>query len=198
MKIQVKKYRFFGLMLAVNLVLYLLDRPLAQSSARNAAGFILEVLPIIPPVMVLMGLLDVWTPRKLVEDNLGAGSGVLGAMLAVVLGTAAAGPIYAAFPVAVSLRNKGATTANIAIFLGAWATIKIPMILMESSFIGLRFALLRLAFTIPGVLCVGYLMGKMVPENTPLGDPLPGEQGEVSGSFQKPATTSLAATGSIK
>jgi hypothetical protein len=38
------------------------------------------------------------------------------------------------------------------------------MILMESSFIGVRFALLRLAFTIPGVLGVGFLMERMVPE----------------------------------
>ncbi|MGD0843778.1 MAG: hypothetical protein ABSA06_05330 [Geobacteraceae bacterium] len=53
--------------------------------------------------------------------------------------------------------------ANIAIFLGTWATIKIPMIMMESSFIGIRFALLRLALTIPGVLGVGFLMERIVP-----------------------------------
>ena len=35
------------------------------------------------------------------------------------LGTAAAGPIYAAFPLGLSLREKGARTANLVIFLGA-------------------------------------------------------------------------------
>jgi uncharacterized membrane protein YraQ (UPF0718 family) len=176
-----KKYRFFALILGVDLALCLIDQPLARASAGNAASFFLEILAIVPPVMVLMGLIDVWTPRKLVEDNLGAGSGALGAVLAVILGTAAAGPIYAAFPVALSLRNKGATTANIAIFLGAWATIKIPMILMESNFIGLRFALMRLTFTLPGIVCVGWLMGKMLPETALAGDSSPGETSEGHG-----------------
>jgi uncharacterized membrane protein YraQ (UPF0718 family) len=158
------KYRFFAAVAAVGLALGLKDPELGRSAAMNSAHFLLEVLAIVPPVMVLMGLLDAWTPRKLVEDNLGRGSGARGTALAVLLGTAAAGPLYAAFPLALSLREKGARTANIAIFLGTWATIKIPMILMESSFIGVRFALLRLAFTVPGVLCVGYLMERLVPD----------------------------------
>ena len=163
MKPFVKKYRFFLVIVAVDLAVSLIDPKLAAVSVKNSAQFLLEVLAIVPAVMVLMGLLDVWVPRALVENNLGPRSGMRGTGLAVLLGTAAAGPLYAAFPLALSLRDKGARTANIAIFLSSWATIKIPMILMESSFIGVRFALLRLAFTIPGILCVGYLMERMAP-----------------------------------
>ena len=85
--------------------------------------------------------------------------------LAILLGTAAAGPLYAAFPVAVSLQKKGARLANIVIFLGTWASIKIPMILLESSFIGLRFSLLRLALTVPGVIAMGVVMERALPAN---------------------------------
>ena len=118
---------------------------------------------ILPPVMVLMGLLDVWVPRQMVEAHLGQDAGLRGAGFAILLGTAAAGPLYAAFPIAISLRNKGARVANVVIFLGTWAAIKIPMIIMESSFIGLRFALLRLMFTVPCVLAAGYLIEAILP-----------------------------------
>ena len=37
------------------------------------------------------------------------------------------------------------------------------MIIMESSFIGLRFALLRLMFTVPCVLAAGYLIEAILP-----------------------------------
>jgi uncharacterized membrane protein YraQ (UPF0718 family) len=158
-----KRYRLFAVILAIDLVLAMFNTKLAQASAAKSLGFLMEVLVIVPPVMVLMGLIDVWTPRKLVEDHLGAGSGIRGSALAILLGSAAAGPLYAAFPIALSLHRKGARLANISVFLGTWATIKIPMILMESNFIGIRFALLRLAFTIPGVLGVGFLMERMVP-----------------------------------
>lgn len=36
-------------------------------------------------------------------------------------------------------------------------------LLIESSFLGLRFALLRLALTVPCVLAVGYLIEKLLP-----------------------------------
>ncbi len=164
----IKKYKLFSAIVAAHIALSLFFPQLAQLSAARSLNFLIEVMAIVPPVMVLMGLIDVWVPRKLVEDNLGASSGARGAALAILMGTAAAGPLYAAFPIAVSLQKKGARLANIAIFLGTWATIKIPMILMESSFIGLRFAMLRLAFTVPGVLIVGFLMERLIPASTVL------------------------------
>lgn len=163
MKEHLASYRLFLAVLAGMLLAALWRPALAQHAASNSLSFLLEVLSIVPPVMILMGLLDVWVPRKLVEAHLGDDAGLLGAAVAVLLGTAAAGPLYAAFPVAVSLQKKGARLANIVIFLGTWATIKIPMIMMESSFIGLRFALLRLVFTIPCILLAGYLMERIVP-----------------------------------
>jgi len=172
---RINKYRLFATILTIDLVLTLFDTKLAQLSATKSLVFLIEVLIIVPPVMVLMGLIDVWVPKKLVEDNLGPASGARGSALALLLGSAAAGPLYAAFPIALSLRKKGARLSNIAIFLGTWATIKIPMILMESSFIGIRFALLRLAFTIPGVLGVGFLMERVVPANIFPDKPFPVE-----------------------
>ena len=166
MKAHLATYRLFLLILAVNLLLFVWQPSLARLSATNSLTFLLEVLSIVPPVMVLMGLLDVWVPRRLVESHLGPEAGVIGAGVAMLLGTAAAGPLYAAFPVAVSLQKKGARLANIVIFLGTWATIKIPMIMMESSFIGLRFALLRLVFTVPCIVAAGYLMERVIPHDS--------------------------------
>ncbi len=147
-------------------VILALARPsLARPLATNTGSAVLEVTEIVPLVMVLMALFDVWVPSRLVEDQIGPASGARGMALAILLGTAAAGPLYAAFPVAVSLQKKGARLANIVIFLGTWASIKIPMILLESSFIGLRFSLLRLALTVPGVIAMGVVMERALPAN---------------------------------
>jgi uncharacterized membrane protein YraQ (UPF0718 family) len=170
-----KKYRLFLSIMAVNLLLALWKPSLAGLAVTKSMSFLVEVLLIVPPVMVLMGLLDAWVPRHVVEAHLGRDGGVRGAAVAILLGTAAAGPLYAAFPIALSLQKKGARLANVVIFLGTWATIKIPMIIMESSFVGLRFALLRLAFTIPCVLAAGYLMELMIPLDTATG--MAAEQG---------------------
>ena len=133
----------------------------ARASAHNGLSGLAAVAGILPPVLVLIALFDAWVPREVVERNLGPGSGLRGIALALLLGTAAAGPLYAAFPVGVSLRGKGARLANLVIFLGAWATIKLPMLLMEGAFIGLRFALIRLGLTLPGIIATGFLMERM-------------------------------------
>jgi uncharacterized membrane protein YraQ (UPF0718 family) len=156
-------YGLFLAVVAANLLLALWQPSVALRSAENSGSFLLEVAAIVPPVMILMGLLDVWVPRRLVESRLGPEAGIAGAGVAMLLGTAAAGPLYAAFPLAVSLQRKGARLANIVIFLGTWASIKVPMIMMESSFIGLRFALLRLLFTVPCILLAGHLMERLLP-----------------------------------
>lgn len=155
-------YRLVLALVALNAVLWLRWPGLAAGSAAISARFLVEVLGVLPPVMVLMGLLDVWVPRALVESRLGPGSGALGTGLAMLLGTAAAGPLFAAFPVALSFQRKGARLANVVVFLGTWAALKTPMIMMEASFVGLRFALLRLALTLPCVLATGWLVERLL------------------------------------
>lgn len=148
---------------AVHLALAWPYPALAAASARADLRGLGQVLAIVPPVLVLLALFDAWVPKEIVERGLGPASGPRGVAFALLLGTAAAGPIYAAFPVGLSLRAKGARTANLVIFLGAWATIKVPMLMMESAFLGARFALLRLALTLPGIVGTGFLMERLEP-----------------------------------
>lgn len=135
---------------------------LARLSASNTGAFLGSVMLIVPPVLVLMALFDAWVPRALVEANMGQKAGVRGTLLALLLGTAAAGPIYAAFPVAVALGWKGATLRHVVTFLGVWSTIKLPMLMLESTFLGLRFALLRLVLTVPGILALAWVMERLM------------------------------------
>ena len=102
-----KKYYLILTVLTVNMLLFLWQPATAGHSLTNSLHFLTEVLLILPPVMILMGLLDAWVPRDLVEANLGPDAGLRGPAWAILLGTAAAGPLYAAFPIALSLLNKG-------------------------------------------------------------------------------------------
>lgn len=158
-----RKLAWLGVPPLAALGIYLYQPALAWLALANTWDFLLQVLGIVPPVMLLAALFDVWVPRQRVESGLGQGSGLRGALWALFLGSAAAGPLFAAFPVAQALRRKGAGVANIVIFLGTWASIKIPMLIMETSFLGLRFALWRLGLTIPCVLAMGWLMNRLLP-----------------------------------
>lgn len=122
------------------------------------------MLLVIPPIFVLLGLLDVWVPRDKMIHYMGEGSGFKGSLLAFLLGSFAAGPLYGAFPFAAVLMKKGASFTNILIFIGAWSTTKIPMLLFEISALGVRFALSRLAIDIVGIIVIAFAIKAALPK----------------------------------
>lgn len=121
-----------------------------------------EMILVLPLVFILIGLVDVWVPRRRVEEMLGDESGLRGMFLVILLAFFNAGPLYAAFPIATILRKKGCSLRNIFVFLGAFAAMKIPMVSFEIGFMGLKFSMLRLAFTLPVFIAVGILMERLL------------------------------------
>lgn len=158
-----KKYKVFLFILGIELILFFIHPDLSMQAWSNSLQFSLNVIGILPPVILLLGLLETWLPARTIETYLGKQSGTKGMFLATFLGSVAAGPLFTAFPVAASFANKGGRVANIVIFLGAWATIKVPMLMMESHFLGIKFSLLRLAITLPFIIMIGLLMENLFP-----------------------------------
>lgn len=106
----------------------------------------------IPPIFILLGLLDVWIPKETMMKYMGDNSGVKGIILAFILGSCAAGPLYVSFPIAVTLFKKKASFFNVFIFIGSWLTTKVPMFLLETSGMVWRFSVLRLFLSVIGIL----------------------------------------------
>ncbi|MGI6035470.1 MAG: permease [Limnochordia bacterium] len=150
------------LLLAVAYGILAITMPVEGLRALGTVGrYFKEVAFILPPVFVLMGLLDAWVPKETVELHLGHTSGLRGILLSIVLGSAAAGPIYVAFPVAVTLVRKGTRVLNIVVFLTAWAAAHLPMIIVEMRFLGLTFALIRTGLTLIMGVTIGIIMERM-------------------------------------
>ncbi len=151
-----------GLALAGLGALSLAAPGLGRAAVATIGYGLREMLLVIPPVFVLLGLLDVWVPRETMMRFMGPGSGLRGGALAFVLGSAAAGPLYAAFPIASVLMKKGTSLVNVLIFIGAWSTTKIPMFLFEYSALGARFAVTRLLVDIPGIVIIALVLKRLL------------------------------------
>ena len=95
---------------------------------------------------------------------MGNGLGLKGVLLAIFIGSAAAGPLYGAFPVAAVFMKKGVSFTNILIFIGAWSTTKIPMFLFEIAALGPKFAWNRLAVDIPGIIIIAIILNRLMTE----------------------------------
>ncbi|MHB1275594.1 MAG: permease [Candidatus Humimicrobiaceae bacterium] len=123
-----------------------------------------EMALVLPPIFILLGLLDVWISKEKMMKYVGKDSGIKGIIIVFIIGSVAAGPLYAAFPVAAVLMKKGAKFSNILIFIGAWSTTKIPMFLFEMSSMGTKFAVTRLLIDIPGIIIIAYAIYLIIPK----------------------------------
>ena len=155
-----KRYAFFLVTAVLLTALYAVRPAEGQAAAVMTGKSLMEMLTIIPPIFLLLGLLDVWVPRELLIRYMGPGSGFRGSTLAILIGSAAAGPLYGAFPVAAVLMKKGASFNNVMIFLGALSSTKIPMVLFEVSSLGTTFALTRLAASLTGIFIITVIVDR--------------------------------------
>ena len=162
MKSIIKKYRFVLIVAFAVFMLTLFNYDLGMKAVDITAYSFKEMVFVIPPIFLLLGLLDVWVPRETMVKYMGDDSGLKGVLLAIFIGSAAAGPLYGAFPIAAVFMKKGVKFRNILIFIGAWSTTKIPMILFEISSLGTKFALTRLLVNLPGIIIIAAILSRLV------------------------------------
>ncbi len=162
LKKHLKRYKLFLVMATVNILLLIFFPQTGVKSLELSLTNLLEMLWVLPPIFILLGLLDVWIKRETMVKYMGEGSGLKGVVLAFLIGSAAAGPLYAAFPVAAVLMKKGSRFTNVLIMLGAWSTTKIPLILFEASSMGPKFMLLRLAMDLIGIALIAFLTDRLL------------------------------------
>jgi uncharacterized membrane protein YraQ (UPF0718 family) len=153
-----KRYQFFLLTIVILLGTTILDKNIGIKALGITGNSFREMAFVIPPVFILLGLLDVWVPKEIMVKYMGEKSGIKGVILAIIIGSAAAGPLYGAFPVAAVFMKKGVRFSNVLIFIGAWSTTKIPMLLFELSSLGASFAVTRLIIDIPGIIIIAYIL----------------------------------------
>lgn len=160
-----KKYRFFLITVIIMGIMILVNKEKGLKAFTITESSLKEMLLVIPPVFVLLGLLDVWVPKETMMKYMGEGSGLKGIVLAIILGSAAAGPLYGAFPIAAVFMKKGVKFSNVLIFIGAWSTTKIPMFLFELTALGARFAITRLLVDIPGIILIAFILCSIVEKS---------------------------------
>jgi len=162
MKKIIKNYIFSAVAIAIFIIILFNFPQNKNIIVDNSINYFLEMILILPAVMILMGLFNVWVSEKSVTNYLGKQSGLKGSLISVFLGALPTGPLYVAFPLASSMIKKGASISNIIVFLSAWACLKIPQELVELQFLGWKFMVLRWAFTVVLVVIMGATIEKII------------------------------------
>ena len=128
-------------------------------TGENLLLFLREMILIIPPAFVLIGLFEAWVPKHVVERHLGSEAGLLSYLWAFLLAGTTVGGLYVAFPVAYALREKGARLGVIFAYVGLSGVCRVPMTLFEMSFLGAEFTIIRYLVGVPLVVLFSDRLG---------------------------------------
>jgi uncharacterized membrane protein YraQ (UPF0718 family) len=150
-------------------VLFIVSPDKAVKSLGNSVYYLVEMLQVLPIIFLLTVVIEALVPKEMIMRGFGEKSGIKGNLLALLLGSISAGPVYAAFPIGRSLLKKGASISNIVIILSAWAVIKVPMLANEAKFLGVNFMAIRWVLTVIAIFIMANMVGKIVKkEDMPL------------------------------
>lgn len=160
------KYKWLVIALGTLASLYIMN----PSDGIKAAGITLDnfisVAKILPPIFVLIGLMDTWITKDSMVKYMGEKSGMIGVVIAVFLGAVGAGPLYVAFPIAAVLIKKGARLAYVFIFLGSWVSVKLPIFMYEWASFGSVFTLAHVATSMVVYIAGGFLLEAVLSKET--------------------------------
>lgn len=157
MKKFMKKNKFLMLAISGLIILTIIDINLTKIALKNSYSNLINMLLIVPPIFLLIGLFDVWVERETVIKLMGEKSGVKGMALAFFLGAFSAGPTIAAFPVAMIMIRKGAKYSNVLFFLMVWSSLKLPIVFYQITTIGLKLTSI-INLTMLGVFIISALV----------------------------------------
>lgn len=159
-----KKYLWSIIMIVAVLIIFVFNNELGKNSTLITLSNFYSMAGVLPPILVLTGLLDVWVPKQIMIKYMGADAGIKGIFIALFLGSLAAGPLYVSFPIAATLIKKEARFAYVLFFIGVWSSSKLPLLLFEyTSFGGIFTAIhviTNLSIFLIGSFIIEQILGK--------------------------------------
>jgi len=163
---KLKQYKWLIASLLMILVLLVVNPPQGQAAVKFTFNNLKSVSMVLPPIFILIGLMDVWIPKETMVKFMGHKSGILGATIAIFIGAMGAGPLYVAFPVAALLLKKGARLAYVFLVLGAWTSVKLPIFMFEWASFGPTFTMVHVVSSLTVYIAGSFLLEKLLSDET--------------------------------
>ena len=154
---------FPATLVVIYVILFVMLPDKASLALRNSSRVFLNILVPLCLVFILMLILNLFLKPGHIVRFVGKEAGIKGTLLSIIAGIISMGPIYAWYPLLKDLREKGAATSLIAIFLGNRA-IKPFLLPLMISYFGWAYVLILTILTCFGSFAAGYIVSAFVKD----------------------------------
>lgn len=135
------------------------DKEKTKIALKKAWKSFENILPSVLAVLLLIGFILSFLDAQTISKILGKDSGIIGMIIAAVIGCITLIPGFVAFPLAASLVAAGAGYAQIAIFISTLMMVGIATLPLETKYFGKRTALKRNLFSLIVAVITSLIIG---------------------------------------
>lgn len=141
---------------------YLKDKQKTKKAIFKAWKSFENILPEFLGVLMLVGILLAVLNPQIISKIIGKESGILGVILAAIVGSITLIPGFVAFPTAAMLLKSGAGYTQIAAFVSTLMMVGVVTIPVEIKYFGKKITILRNLLAFIFSFIVAFIIGKVV------------------------------------
>ncbi|PRX27209.1 hypothetical protein BX659_11774 [Orenia metallireducens] len=147
------------LTLLLTIVLFIRDREKTIAGVKLGIKKLIKNLPVFLNMIILVSISLYFVSDELIVRFLGESSGIIGLLLAILLGSISLMPGFIAFPLAGILLDKGVSYMVIGGFTTTLMMVGVLTYPIEKEFFGVRVTIIRNLISLLIALLVSVLVG---------------------------------------
>ncbi|MCY1151659.1 MAG: permease [Sphaerochaetaceae bacterium] len=138
------------------------DKGKTKKALKKAWKSLENILPQFLTIILIIGMMLSLIDNETISRFLGSGSGLLGVLIALGVGSITLIPGFVAFPLAAALLNNGAGSAQIAAFISSLMMVGVVTMPMEKQMFGSKITIIRNVSAMLFSLVVAFIMGSIL------------------------------------
>ncbi len=149
----------FSVTVFIFLILFLIDKSKTMKGLKKGALMFINVLPLFLTILILVSFLLFLLPDKILIKYLGKDSGIMGMIIAALLGSISLIPGFISYPLGKILLDNGVQYNIIAIFITTLMMVGIVTMPIEIKYFGIKVTLIRNLLSFIAAIIIGTLIG---------------------------------------
>lgn len=152
-------YVLYGLAALGLTVSFFKSRQKTKLALKKAWKSFENILPQLLAIMLLVGIMLAILDEEVISKLLGSESGIVGMVIAAVIGSITLIPGFVAFPLAASLLEAGAGYAQITMFITTLMMVGVVTLPVETRYFGRKAAVRRNLLAFVYAVCISFAIG---------------------------------------
>ena len=141
-------------------ILYIFDTTKTIVALEKTGDILFKILPIFAVIIPLTALINYKIKPEQFARHLGEESGIRGWILALTVGIASHGPMYAIYPMLEEIKQHGIKKGLIATFFYA-RSIKVPLLPLMIEYFGWAFTVILTIYILIASLLQGFVIERL-------------------------------------